>query len=191
MLEQIVHIDQTLFFAINQQIANPVFDTVLPFMRHKSNWYALYLLLAVFLVWKYRLRGLGMLAALIVCVAIADQTSSHFIKPLVERLRPCNDPLLKEQVRLLVRCGSGYSFTSSHATNHFALAISFILIRPWGLWVWIVAIAWASIIAFAQVYVGVHYPIDIVAGALLGSGIGITIAWVHERITGAKKLLTI
>src|SRR5690606_31319118 len=105
--------------------------------------------------------------------ALTDFTSSSVIKKEVTRVRPCNDVQFKEQVRLRVRCGSGYSFPSSHAANHFALGIFLLVIfrKCWKHIIWL-SLGWAASISFAQIYVGVHYPSDILAGALLGSLIG-------------------
>ena len=80
-------------------------------------------------------------------------------------------------VDLKVKCGGGYSYTSSHATNHFALA--FFLIYTLGVqfrWIKWVLIFWASSIAYGQVYVGVHYPFDVISGATIGGIIGILVA---------------
>ena len=109
--------------------------------------------------------------------AISDTLSSQIIKKNVQRIRPCNDPLISNMVELKVKCGGGYSYTSSHATNHFALA--FFLIYTLGVqfrWIKWVLIFWASSIAYGQVYVGVHYPFDVISGAIIGGIIGILVA---------------
>jgi len=107
-------------------------------------------------------------------VGMADVVSSKLVKPAVQRVRPCNDVGLKFEVRELVHCGGGYSFTSSHATNHFAIA-TFLYLVLGGLrkkWIRWALLAWAASIAYGQVYVGVHYPLDVITGAVLGSLIG-------------------
>ena len=120
--------------------------------------------------------------------------SSKIIKKSVQRTRPCNDiSRLSEQgheVKLLVPCGSGYSFPSSHATNHFAVAVFVIFTfanrkkwLKWGL------IAWASSIALGQVYVGVHYPLDVLCGGLLGSFIGWGLAFFYKKYAKANSIL--
>jgi undecaprenyl-diphosphatase len=124
------------------------------------------------------------LAALV--ILLTDTISAQVIKPLVGRLRPCNDPGFKDSVRLLVHCGSGFSFLSSHATNHFGLAILFIqYFRKWfsSKWLTIVFLLWAVSIAFSQVYVGVHYPFDVICGALLGMGLAYLVWHVYLRIS--------
>jgi undecaprenyl-diphosphatase len=106
-------------------------------------------------------------------VGVSDIVSSRIVKKNIQRIRPCNDSEISGKVKLLVRCGSGYSFTSSHASNHFAAAIFLFFTYfykdnkiKWAL------IAWAASIGFGQIYVGVHYPFDVLCGAILGSAIG-------------------
>jgi len=93
---------------------------------------------------------------------------------MIGRVRPCNDPVLSDIVRDLVQCGSGYSFPSTHATNHFAMAIFIAMTlgakRPL---LWLGCLLWAGSVSYAQIYVGVHYPLDIIGGALLGIMIGL------------------
>lgn len=148
-------------------------DAILPHWREKETWLPAYISLAIFLIWKFKKAGLFLILAAILCVGTADFTSSQLIKKNVERLRPCNNAEIKTDVQLLVRCGSGYSFTSSHAANHFALAtfLALTLGRVYRrirvpLWLW------AASIALSQVYVGVHYPLDIIFGGLLGMMLG-------------------
>ena len=124
-----------------------------------------------------------MIVALLLNFGISDSVSSNLVKNSVQRLRPCNDIELREQMVQRVRCSGGYSFTSSHATNHFAMAVLLIILfyRRWKHVLWL-ALLWAISISFAQVYVGVHYPGDILAGALLGILIGLTSGYIYNRI---------
>lgn len=174
MLEQIIQYDQELFLFINQVISNLFFDWLMPILRNPYTWAPLYLFLIIFLIKNYKKRGIVMLIFFILTFALADFTSSSIIKPEVMRIRPCNDILFKDQGTLRVRCGSGYSFPSSHATNHFALGMFLLVIfrKRWKPIIWL-SLGWAASISFAQIYVGVHYPTDIIAGAILGSIIGI------------------
>lgn len=168
-METLQHIDQTLFLAINQGMQNALLDVICPFMRKQSNWYVLYAIIVGLIVFQYKRQSWWLLLGAAILVVLSDQISANLIKNTVQRLRPCNNPDLKEQVRALVGCGSGYSFVSAHAANHFAVAIY--LYRVWGKQYQFflpIAVAWASLIAFSQVYVGVHYPADILAGALIG-----------------------
>lgn len=173
MFEQIIQLDQNLFFAINHGLSNPVFDWLMPILRNRFFWTPLYLFIIIFLVRNYGKRGWLILIFLGLTFGFTDYFSSSIIKPKVERLRPCNDPVLKTEVRNLVACGSGFSFPSSHAANHFAIAV-FLILLFYKKWKWIIptGLLWAASISFAQIYVGVHFPIDVLTGAILGSIIG-------------------
>lgn len=171
-------LDQFLFHFINDSLANPVFDALLPYCREKLFWLPLYTFLLALAVLNYKSKALYLLLAVALSIGIADYTSSELIKKTVQRLRPCNDAAIAPAVNLrIAHCGSGYSFTSSHATNHFAIAVIFALFfgkaRPsWRTYFFI----WAGIVAFAQVYVGVHYPFDVFCGALVGMLIGYAVS---------------
>ncbi|WP_421798959.1 phosphatase PAP2 family protein [Haliscomenobacter sp.] len=190
-MEQVIAVDQFLFELINGQAHNAVLDWLMPIWREKSTWIPLYIALAAFVGYKYRLQGLYLLLALALAVGLADTVSSKIIKPSVHRLRPCNDPALKDEVQLLVHCGSGYSFTSSHASNHFAVAafLSLTLGLPYRRIRWPLYL-WAASIALGQVYVGVHFPLDIFIGAILGIIIGNIVAKTYLRILNPTFLQT-
>ncbi len=171
MLDQLLQLDHQLFQAINQGLSNAFFDVLMPIVRNRYTWVPLYLLLAFVWVKQYGKTGLWMVLFLVLCFGISDYTSSSIIKPAVARIRPCNE--LNAIVTARVDCGTGYSFPSSHAANHFALALFFIvLFYPKWKPVLPLALLWASAIGFAQIYVGVHFPIDILAGSLLGALVG-------------------
>jgi len=173
LLQKILEGDYWLFSRINQEWTNPLLDHVFPFLREAEFWVPFYLFLLVFITLNFRKKGCWWAISLIMTAIVSDLVSSHWIKALIFRLRPCQDPALAENIRILVNyCPSSSSFTSSHACNHFALAtFLFLTLRPFSRW-WGAVYAWAFLIAYAQVYVGVHYPIDITAGALLGTLIG-------------------
>jgi undecaprenyl-diphosphatase len=166
--------DQQLFLLINRQWNLSWLDSLLPIWREANTWLPLYLFLILFVVINFPSKAFSWILTAIITFAISDQLSSSLLKPFFARLRPCNDPELVGVVRLLLpNCGSGYSFTSSHATNHFAFAV-FIFItmgQVLGKWKW-AFLFWAGSVAYAQVYVGVHYPIDVLVGGLLGTLIG-------------------
>jgi Membrane-associated phospholipid phosphatase len=173
MIDQLISLDQEAFLAVNQGMSNVFFDWLMPILRNPYTWAPLYLFIIVFCVKNYKKRGALIVLFILITFAISDSVSSSLIKNSVQRVRPCNDIEFKEEVNIRVRCGSGYSFTSSHATNHFAMAVFLIIIfyRRWKHILWL-ALLWAGLISFAQVYVGVHYPLDVLSGALLGTIIG-------------------
>lgn len=173
---KLVEWDQSLFVKINSEWANPFFDTIMPFLRHSTSWAPLYLFMLVFVLLNFKTKGLWWAVFFLSTVALTDMTGNYVFKHGFERLRPCNDPDFYLNVRLLLnRCGGGYSFISNHAANHFGMAAFFFvtfrhLIKKWA---WF-ALFWAAMIAYAQVYVGVHYPLDVLCGALLGLAFGIS-----------------
>ncbi len=167
-------VDAQVFQCINQRCANPVFDLLLPLFREKLFWAPLYTFAVAFLVLNFGRKGWQILLGLVVVVALSDGISSELIKKNVQRVRPCNDPAMVEIVQLRIdSCGSGYSFTSSHAANHFAVAIFLLpFLSPLARWIRPALLVWAGIIAFSQVYVGVHYPGDVLGGAMIGAMVG-------------------
>lgn len=172
--QQLEKLDQWLFIKINSGFTNPFFDSLMPFMRYALNWAPLYLFLGAFALLNYKGKGAWWILFFICTIALTDMTGNHLFKQIFERMRPCGDPDFFYNVRLLVNhCSTGYSFISNHAANHFGLAAFFFLTaRPLlKRWAWI-AFAWAALIAYAQVYVGIHYPFDVLAGALLGLLLG-------------------
>lgn len=177
MIEELIKIDHQIFYAINTGLSNAFFDWLLPILREKKTWIPLYAFIIFFFIWKFRLNGLYFILFFVAAVGIADFGSAGIIKPLVNRDRPCQELGFKDQVISRVACGSGKSFPSSHATDHFAMAI-FMITVFYKKWKWIVplGILWAGTISFAQIYVGVHFPIDIITGVLIGSVIGFLVA---------------
>ena len=172
MVEMLLHWDAVLFQFINSSLSNPVFNALLPWFREKWFWMPVYLFVAAFTLLNYKKSGWLILLGLALSVGLADFTSSSLVKKNVQRLRPCNDLEMFQKLDLRVPCGGGYSFTSSHAANHFAAAV--FLIGVFGglaRWVRPLALSWAGLVGFSQVYVGVHYPGDILGGAALGAAI--------------------
>lgn len=172
-MHALVNLDKWLFRLLNGRWHNALFDAVLPYMRTPVTWVPLYLFLLVFLLLNFR-RG-GWIVLYTACTAaLTDTLSSTLIKHLVTRQRPCSAPDMVGQVRFIVNyCPVSSSFTSSHAANHFGIAtfLYFVLRPVLGRWA-AAGFVWAGLIAYAQVYVGVHYPIDVTAGALVGIATG-------------------
>jgi membrane-associated phospholipid phosphatase len=168
-LEKLEQLDKWLFIKLNSDLANPVFDSLMPFMRHGMNWAPLYLFFGIFVTLNFKGKGAWWILLFIATIAITDM-GGNLLKNNIGRLRPCNDPFFFDHVRLLLNsCGTGKSFVSNHAANHFGMAAFFyITFRPvFGKWAWI-GFLWAGLIAYAQVYVGIHYPSDVLGGASLG-----------------------
>ena len=174
--QKLIQWDRALFEKINGAWANPFFDAVMPFLRNSLNWIPLYIFLLVFVLTNFKIKGLWWVVLCLSTIALTDMTGTYVFKHGFERLRPCSNPDFADQVRLVLKqCSAGYSFISNHAANHFGMAAFFFVTfrQLFKKWVW-VAFLWAAAIAYAQVYVGVHYPADVFAGSLLGLAFGIT-----------------
>jgi len=169
MINFFIQIDLIIFYFINITISNPVFDSVMPFITELKNWYLVYTLLFIWLFWKGGKNGRIAALTLILAIVVTDQINSMVLKDSIGRLRPC---ITLDNINLLTSCGAGKSFPSSHAANSFAAAaiLSFYY-RQYK----IVLYTIAAVISFSRVYVGVHYPADVVAGGFLGFMIAIII----------------
>lgn len=188
MLDWLVQVDTALFVFLNSDIANPVFDVVMPIV---TNQWFLRGVFVVILLWLLILgKKQGRITALgcILAVVLADQLSSGLIKPLVDRIRPCH---VIEPVHLLVNCSQGLSFPSSHAANSVSLALYLSFHYPRVKWLLIV---FAAIVSYSRIAVGVHYPLDVLAGALIGAFCGILVltvqTWVAKRYPSMQTTLT-
>ena len=183
MMDQLLELDKALFLAVHLGAQHPLLDAVCPLLREKLFWAPLYLFVASYMWFNVRKGFWHFLLGCALLVTAADTLSSKIIKPAVHRLRPCNDQELAGSIRPLVPCGSGFSFTSSHATNHFAIAWFFMGCLGWAMGRWrFLWLIWASSVALSQVYVGVHYPGDILAGALIGSLLGIAASRIFRNL---------
>lgn len=191
MFKAVVDFDKFLFGIVNQKASNPFFDSIMPFIRQPLFWLPLYLFIILFAIYNFPKKAAIWIGSLLLTITITDSFSSHIFKPLFGRLRPCNNPELADSIRLLVdHCGQNGSFTSSHATNHFGIAV-FIFItlnKVWGKFNYLFVL-WASVISFAQVYVGVHFPFDVVGGAILGSSIGYLTASAFKTKVGCIEII--
>ncbi len=168
--------DQALFKKINTDWANSFFDALMPFLRNSLHWLPLYLFIITFVLLNFKTKGIWWIVFFFCTIALTDMTGTYLFKHNVERYRPCADPAFTDNVRLILKqCAGGFGFISNHAANHFGMAVFFFitfrhLLKGWG----IVVLLWAASIAFAQVYVGVHYPLDVLCGAIVGIIFGIT-----------------
>lgn len=178
MIESLINLDKELFYFINHKLSNGFFDFLLPILRIREVWYPFYILAAAWIGYKFRMQGFLLIIAAIINFAICD-FSSNQLKKGTQRLRPCHNPELEKTVVVRVKsCGGQYGFVSSHAANHFGLAMILgLFFRKIYKWLLPVLLIWAAFIAFSQVYVGVHFPADVVIGGFIGciSGLMITL----------------
>lgn len=163
--------DRELFVYLNS-LGTENWDAFWLGVTDKYTWLPLYILLLVLIFWYYGWKKtLVLLLITALLVAFTDQFV-NLIKNTTERLRPNNDPSLQEFIRILKKSG-GYSFVSGHATNSFAVSTFMIAsLRKYFKPIYLLLI-WPILFAYSRIYVGVHFPIDITAGMLLGILIGI------------------
>lgn len=166
MLEYLAGIDRALFLFINVYLANPVTDVIMPVVTSDMLLRTMYGAGLAMLLWRgdRRLRWLVLFSA--VALLLTDQLSSNLLKELIARPRPCHE---LSQIYLLVDCGAGFSMPSSHAANVFGQAALFsyhVRATRWYL------ILFASLVALSRIFVGVHYPFDVLAGGMLGFFVG-------------------
>ncbi|MDZ4839387.1 MAG: phosphatase PAP2 family protein [Bacteroidota bacterium] len=181
-------LDHLVFTWINQGLINPVFDFIMPWLRESLMWVPFYAFLLGLLIINFGKRAWLTVLLVFITILVSDQLSSQVFKPLIGRPRPCQEVYFS--VRSLVKCGSGLSMPSSHATNHWAVAIFFMSILPKQMgWKNYVFPIWAFSICFAQIYVGLHFPLDIISGLLLGSFVARLFVYIGEWICNGEILL--
>ena len=167
-------VDSRLFLWLNG-LHTEWLDKVMVSLTEMWPWIPIYILLLFAVIKHYRKQSLWVILALALMILCSDQLSAHVCKPLFQRLRPCYNPEFEGLLHLPKGMAGGrYGFVSSHAANTFAVAafLTGVLKKdvPWIGWV---LYAWAFISSYSRIYIGYHYPGDIVAGALLGLLIGL------------------
>lgn len=173
-MERLNQLDHDLFLILNG-LHNAFLDELMFLVSEKYIWIPLYILLAYLLFKQYRWKFVWIIFLTALLILFSDQLSV-FIKNTTGRLRPCHEPTLEGLVHVVKnKCGGSYSFVSSHASNHFALATWFgLLFRTHYAYKGFTCLyIWAALIGYSRIYLGKHYPGDIFFGALLGIFIGL------------------
>ncbi len=189
MIQYLNSLDTKLFLFLNG-LHNTFFDTIMYWFSDKLIWVPMYILIAFFIVWRYRMQGVIILLFAILVIALCDQTASHLIKNLTHRLRPSHEPSLIGLIHLS-KAGPGglYGFVSSHAANAFGLATfmyftlnnRFRLLKYW-------LFIWAVLVSYSRIYNGVHYPADVIVAALLSSFIGWGMAKLYQYVEYKRSI---
>ena len=180
MIDYIKHLDQQLLLAINS-IHSPIFDTIMWWVSKTQTWVPLYIFIIYLLVKRSGKRIWIYLIAATVLILLSDQLSD-LIKNHVQRLRPTHCPEIEGLVHLVREYRGGlYGFVSSHAANSFAVA-TFISLLFKKRYLTAIMFVYAVLVSYSRMYLGVHYPLDVLCGALLGTTIGWLVYFVINLI---------
>ena len=167
MISYLNELDKSLFLFLNG-LNSPFWDWVMFIISHKFTFIPLYAAVVYWFFKHYGKAGFLVLLMAVATIAVSDQVSSGIIKDLVGRLRPSHNPEFTQVIHLVFdKHGGLYGFVSSHAANSFAFAVfASLLIRK--RWFTISILAWAAVVSYSRIYLGLHYPGDILGGAIVG-----------------------
>ena len=182
-MESLSHIDSDLFLFLNG-LHTGWMDRVMNLVTDMWVWIPLYLLLIYWTVRQYGKRFWWVILAVALVVLCADQLASHVCKPVFQRLRPCFNPDFQGLIHLPKGLAGGqYGFVSSHAANTFGVAVfltaALSQYRPWPA---ILLFLWATVSSYSRIYIGYHYPGDILCGAVIGVLVGLVFWMVFRRL---------
>jgi undecaprenyl-diphosphatase len=189
MLETLLELDRSLFLLINGW-HSPFMDEIMYFVSKVWIWAPLYLTFIIYAVKRWKLESIWIIAAVIICVVATDQLT-NLTKEVFQRLRPSHEPLLEGLVHHVNGyVGGRFGFVSGHSSNAFGFAmLSSLIIRnpSYSIFVFF----WSGLVAYSRMYLGVHYPLDIVGGVILGlivaAGVFLILEKVRKRLRSAIK----
>lgn len=168
-MDEILELDRKLFLELNSNFHNPWLDQLMMFLSTTSAWIPLYLILLYMIIKVYKKDTWMVLLAVAITILLADQITSALMKPFFERLRPSHEPGLRGMVNIVNEYRGGrFGFASSHAANTFGVAtLMWLTLKNFRPWIGLLFL-WALGVGYTRIYLGVHYPGDIVVGDLIG-----------------------
>jgi undecaprenyl-diphosphatase len=182
MLERLIQLDIRLFLKLNS-LHNDFFDPIMTFISGRTEWLPLYLILLGIIIYKYKWKSIWIIIAIIVAVSLADLISTRLFKEQIQRLRPSHNPDLAGKLHLVDNYTGGlYGFVSSHAANSFSLAVFIIMLFRRSMISYIM-LTYAIVVSYSRIYLGVHYPGDILGGALVGVLTGLSSYYLYNQLT--------
>lgn len=179
MFEFLNNLDVSILLWVNSHFS-PALDQIMLFASGKFTWIPLYLFIVFLMVKKYKVKALIVLVFVVLTVTLTDQTSVHLFKNVFLRLRPCHQTGVMEQLRMIKGCGGQYGFVSSHAANSFGI-VTFVSLLFKKKWITYMMIVWGLLVIYSRVYLGVHYPFDVLGGSILGVIAGMITAWLFFK----------
>lgn len=187
MLQYLKDLDESLFLYLNG-LHTDFFDVLMHWITYQQTWYPFYALIIIWMTWKFKTKAILPIITIIIAITLSDQFTSSFMKPFFERLRPCHDPEIDYLVHLVNGCGGQFGFASSHASNSFALAtLLYLFLKPFLKYTSIIFV-WSALVSYSRIYVGVHYPGDVITGALVGLLIGWILFYLYSRLPKKYRL---
>ncbi|MFY0608382.1 MAG: phosphatase PAP2 family protein [Cyclobacteriaceae bacterium] len=186
MLEWILDIDRELFLALNG-LGSPYLDDIMIAISNKYVWIPLYLYLIFRLYQRFGVKFYWAVAVVLLVIVCTDQITANVFKPFFGRLRPCKDPSLEGFMTIIGHCRGFYGFASGHAANSMGLACIIYLIEKstFGR----AMIVWSLVVAYSRIYLGVHYPTDIIVGLMLGAILAYLIYFLVYKTIQARAYL--
>jgi len=182
LIEVLDKLDKKIFLFLND-LHTPFLDPIMFALTNQLSWIPLFLVIIFYLFKQFKKDTLWILAGIVITITLCDQLVSSIMKPFFERLRPTHDPMIRSLIHTVNEYKGGlFGFVSAHAANSFGIAtFLWLSVKDRIAWIWVLYL-WAILFSYTRIYLGVHYPGDIIAGALLGIGIAYIMFFILNKV---------